>query len=94
MAVPHFAMTITNAPGHSLPDQLASIGPYLQAVAEIFGLIVVPHKPQKSHVYWCHTQLESLKMQAKMLPKAIEHLHNHQTASSAIKEQSPYSTHL
>ena len=74
MTIPDFPMTISNAPWRSLPQQLPVIPTNLEAIAIIPSLILIPHEPKESHVNWRHPQLKRLKVQAKVLPEAMEHL--------------------
>lgn len=74
MAVPHLAVAVSYAAGHPLPDHLPPIRPHFQAVAVVLRLAVVPHEPEERYVHRRHPQLECLKVQAKVLPKAAEDL--------------------
>lgn len=73
MTVANFSVTVTNTTRYTLPNQLSSVRSNLQAVAEILRFIVVPHKPQESHVDRGHPKLKSLEMKTEMLTKAIEY---------------------
>jgi hypothetical protein len=75
MAVSNLPMAIPDAAGSSLPYHLPTISPNLKAIAVVPCLIFIAHETKESHVYWCHSKLEGLKMQAEVLPKTMENLY-------------------
>jgi hypothetical protein len=74
MAVSNLPVAVPDAAGGALPCHLPTISPNLKAVAVAPCLIFVSHETEESHVYWCHSELECLKMQAEVLPKTMENL--------------------
>lgn len=72
--VPDFPVAVPDAPWHPLPDHLPPISAHLKTVAVVLCLIIVTHEPQECNIYRRHPELESLKMQAKVLTEATENL--------------------
>lgn len=74
VAVTHFAVTVPDTPGRALPYHLPAIGTHLKAIAIVPRVILVAHEAEECHVDWRHSELERLKMQAEILPEAMENL--------------------
>lgn len=72
MAVPNLPMAVSDAAGISLPYHLPAIRPNLKAVSVAPCIIFITHKTEESHVYWCHSKLECLKVQTEVLTKTVE----------------------
>ena len=81
MAVPDLPVTVSNAAGSALPYHLPSICPNLKAIAVVPSIIFIAHKPEESHVYWCHSKLEGLEVQAKVLPETMKYLETYKIVS-------------
>jgi hypothetical protein len=73
--IPNLAVAVSDAAGDSLPDHLAAIAANLKAVAVVLCLRIISHEPQKCYVNRSIAQLECLKMETKILPKATKNLH-------------------
>lgn len=74
MAVPNLPVAVPDAAGSSLPYHLPAIRTNLKTIAVVPSIIFITHKPEESHVYWCHSKLKCLKVQAKVLPKTMKNL--------------------
>lgn len=74
MAVPNLPVAIPDAAGSALPYHLPAICTNLKAIGVIPSIIFITHKPEESHVHWCHSKLKGLKVQAKVLPKTMKNL--------------------
>lgn len=72
--VTNLPMTVPYAPGYPLPNHFPPTPTYLKAVAIIFCLVVVTHKPQESYINRRDAKLKRFEMQAKVLTKATENL--------------------
>lgn len=81
MAVPNLPVAVTDAAGSALPYHLPAICPDLKAIAVVPSIIFISHKTEKSHVYRCHSKLEGLKVQAKVLPKTMKNLETEKIVS-------------
>ena len=67
-------MAISDASRDTLPSHLTINASNLQAVGVVLGFGVVSHEPEEGDVHRRHAQLEGLKVQAEVLPKAAENL--------------------
>lgn len=72
MAVPNLPMAVADAAGIALPYHLPAISSNLKAISVAPCIIFVAHKSEESHVYWCHSKLKGLKVQAKVLTETVE----------------------
>lgn len=68
-------MAIADASRYSLPRKLSTISANFQTVTELSGLFFITHESEEGHVNGRHSEVKSLKMQAKVPAKAIENLH-------------------
>lgn len=78
VAVPNLTMAIPDTSWSALPNHLPSICPNFKAIPIISSLILVSHETKECHVNRSHPKLESFKMKAEVLPKAMEYLPENQ----------------
>lgn len=74
MAVPDFPVTITDAAWGAFKYKFSAICSNLKAIAIVPSLCFITHETEKCHVDRGHAKLESFKVKAKILTKAMEDL--------------------
>lgn len=73
-AVSNLPMPIPHTPWHALPYEFSRISTHLQAVAVIPSFCLIPHEMKKCHIDRSHPKLKRFKVEAKVLPEAVEDL--------------------
>lgn len=74
MTISDLPVTISNASWCALPDELPAISSNLQAIAVVPSFCLITHKTKKCHINRSHTKLKCLKMETKILSKAVKDL--------------------
>ncbi|KAF4393400.1 hypothetical protein F8388_023204 [Cannabis sativa] len=72
--VTNFSVTVPNASWNPLPYHLPPMSTHFKTVVITLCLNIITHKPKESYVDGSCTELESFKMQTKILAKTAENL--------------------